>query len=244
MTGAILAQAWRAISRDWGATLRIIALPWLVAVGMELWISSQLERLVTSGSTHESLSVIATTFLGSLVGFLCLLWIAVSWHRHVLRGEQAHRFLPRWHGYRLLAYFGWSILIAILMGLVFSALNWGIHTLGLTGAIGAILNFFGLAVIGILALRLSLVLPSAALGGRMTLGKSWQRTGEIAGSVTALALLFVVLKGALSQVFYLLPAGAISSGLWMSLDGVVSLLFVSVLTSLYGYLEEGRSLDE
>jgi len=118
---------------------------------------------------------------------------------------------------------------------------------GLTGSSPAALLLIGL-VAGVaflwLALRLSLVLPAAALGHVMSVRESWRATEPLAGTLWALAVLLAVVNTLLGVIASMLPPA--DPGLRLMLDSAIylieGLVFVSMLTTLYGHLVEGREL--
>ncbi|UOA14292.1 MULTISPECIES: hypothetical protein [Sulfitobacter] len=183
-----------------------------------------------------------------LAGILGYALMAVLWHRHVLLDRDATGTEVR-PGARLFWSYVWR---AIVLGFVqfLAAIPIGIAMLlvgGLTGSSPAALLLIGL-VAGVaflwLALRLSLVLPAAAMGHVMAVSESWRATEPLSRTLWALAVLLAVVNTLLGVIAgMLLPA---DPGLRLMLDSVLylieGLVFVSMLTTLYGHLIEGREL--
>ena len=183
-----------------------------------------------------------------LAGILGYALMAVLWHRHVLLDRDATGAEVR-PGARLFWSYVWR---AIVLGFVqfLVAIPIGIAMLlvgGLTGSSPVALLLIGL-VAGVaflwLALRLSLVLPAAAMGHVMAVSESWRATEPLSRTLWALAVLLAVVNTLLGVIAgMLLPA---DPGLRLMLDSVLylieGLVFVSMLTTLYGHLIEGREL--
>lgn len=183
-----------------------------------------------------------------LAGILGYALMAVLWHRHVLLDRDGSGAEVR-PGARLFWAYVWR---AIVLGFVqfLAAIPIGLAMLllgGLAGSSPAALLLIGLAA-GVaflwLALRLSLVLPAAAMGRVMAVRESWHATEPLAGTLWALAVLLAVVNTLLGVIAgMLLPA---DSGLRLMLDSILylieGLVFVSMLTTLYGHLIEGREL--
>ena len=181
-----------------------------------------------------------------LAGILGYALMAILWHRYVLLGHGGTDLRP---GARLFGAYVWR---AIVLGFVqfLAALPIGLAMLllgGLTGSSPAALLLIGL-VAGVaflwLALRLSLVLPAAALGHVMSVRESWRATEPLASTLWALAVLLAVVNTLLGVIASILPPA--EPGLRLMLDSAIylieGLVFVSMLTTLYGHLVEGREL--
>ena len=126
-----------------------------------------------------------------LAGILGYALMAILWHRYVLLDHDRSALRP---GMGLFWAYVWR---AIVLGFVqfLAAIPIGLAMLllgGLTGSSPAALLLIGL-VAGVaflwLALRLSLVLPAAALGHVMSVRDSWRATEPLAGTLWALAVL-------------------------------------------------------
>jgi hypothetical protein len=95
------------------------------------------------------------------------------------------------------------------------------------------------------ALRISLILPAAALSARMSIPDSWEATRTVAASLWGVALILAGLNLVLYLIAGLLLPGQFGASfvirtMFFALEG---LIFISILTTLYGHLVEGRSLD-
>ena len=234
--------------------LRVTGLPYLAIVAIMLMFPAQYGLLPVA---NEQDIAFGGGFLLSMIAYLCAyLWMAVLWHRYILNGERPKRFVPRWNGANILAYFGRTLLItlcllpfSLVFGIAMSGLPflvdalplWLTMTVLVGGAPLFLLVLF--AVIG----RLSVILPAAAIGKSVSLGQAWKATK---GSTTAIAVMNVLLILLLiiplmlpPLIVAIVPALTILGAvLTCALDWFVTLLFVSFMTTLYGHYVEGREL--
>jgi len=91
-------------------------------------------------------------------------------------------------------------------------------------------------------LRWSLVLPGTAVGKPTGVGESWRQTAPLSGTIVGTSVLLMAIN--LLVGFVALPFGASPIGTLLSLAGNWFTLMVglSVLTTLYGHIVEGRTL--
>lgn len=189
------------------------------------------------------------------------MWAAIGWHRFVLL-EERPAFLPRLMPGRMITYFGKSIQTTLII-IIVAILSFGLAALIAFAAIyllsgnqpsvdGIIVatelatkfvNFVGALSVVFFLLRLSPLLPAAALAVPMTLRQAWGKmagkNGMLFGLSVIVAIAFVILSlpityfGAVSPVNYVLGFGV---G-WVQLA-----LWASIFTTLYGIYAEGRAL--
>lgn len=200
--------------------------------------------------------VIPAGFAGSMIltGVIFLvtsLWIAVMWHRYILRNETTSALVPKFHPGEIMAYFGKTVQLGLIMLVVYTG------TLLVAGLVlGIIAQVVGLtnldivfrAVLGTSILyfsyRLSAVLPGAALSKPVTFKEAWAKTGPASGVILGLAIIIVIFTQ-LVQIPSMLnpdPASAINIAYEFVLGWIVMLLGVSILTTLYGIYIEGREV--
>jgi hypothetical protein len=180
----------------------------------------------------------------SVVGYI---WIAVGWHRFILLGEAPGRVLPRWNGFENWIYFLKVLLLSVIMiaivilpQLILIYFGFGLFLIGLEQTIVSVLGLY-------VFYRLSLTLPAAAVGISLGLRESWQTTREVSWAIWFVPIVFALL----TIVEYLVVQkglfNSVSIGLIFLISGVlkwITLMFgISVLTTLYGYLVEGREMS-
>ncbi len=189
-----------------------------------------------------------------LVTVLASAWSAIGWHRHVLRGERPGLFAPAFHGATFLSYLlatlrltlavlvpGLVLILAIMaiMGLIRPGLTVEI----LAGSWGPVMGTLVAVFLGWWAMRLSLILPGAAVGQRWTLGESWRETGRINMAIVTATFVLVLFGAGLDRAGGLF-ADPVAHLVWRQLANWASqMLSIAVLTVIYGHLAEGRPLD-
>lgn len=249
---ALFAHALNMLFHSPATTLRVIlpAILWVIgAAALAGVLAGDALALMQAPSeeTPPPMGQVLVLMACGLVGVLGYALMAILWHRHVLLHDSgAERVHP---GTALFWRYIWR---AVVLGFAqfLAALPIGLGMLllsGLTGSSPAALMLIGL-VAGVaflwIALRLSLVLPAAAMGQAMALRDSWQVTAPLAGTLWALAVLLAVVNTLLGVISGLLMPD--DMGLRLLLDTLLyiieGLVFVSVLTTLYGHLVEGRAL--
>ena len=175
-------------------------------------------------------------------------WIAVAWHRFILL-EQYPGMLPAWKDQPITPYVLKSITIFVL--LVLGALLGGFVVIGLFSAIGGpALVTFGIMAISFMlsyfALRMGLVLPAAAVGEEMEISESLAQTKPMSSNIFGVAATMIFLNFVAGLVVTTIYSFASIIG--VVLDIATTWLFImaniSVLTTLYGMLIEGRELAD
>lgn len=178
------------------------------------------------------------------------LWIAVGWHRYVLQIERPG-IVPVWHGDRILAYFGKSLLLGLILVPVFLviAVVGGaiVAPLMMNGAgtgTGIILMLILYIPLLVILYRLSVMLPAAALGEQVRTAEAWAATRGDLGAFIGLGVLSLV-AGFVIDVpgMWIFAPGSALSMLWQVIAGWVKLMVgISILTTLYGHYVEKRPL--
>ncbi len=200
--------------------------------------------------------IIPAGFAGSMIlmgGIFLItsLWIAVMWHRYILRNETTSALVPKFHPSEIMAYFGKTVQLGLILLVVYTG------TLLVAGLVlGIIAQVIGLtnldlvfrAMLGISILyfsyRFSAVLPGAALAKPITFKEAWVKTAPASGAILGLAVIIVIFTQ-LVQIPSMLnpdPTSAINIAYEFVLGWIVMLLGVSILTTLYGIYIEGREI--
>ncbi len=188
-----------------------------------------------------------------LVQLFSALWITVAWHRFILREEVPVGIVPHFHGRAMLRYLGVGLLLMLLLGL--AALPLALLATFIIGptalvaqGLSASLAFAALVILPItyLLLRLSPILPAAALEERLPLREAWYRTGASGGVMLVLALAALIAHTLLN-----LPSAILVQGLpgvafvysflahWLAL-----LVGASLVTTIHGHYIEERPLND
>ena len=182
-------------------------------------------------------------------------WIAVAWHRFILSEEIPSGYIPKFHGRRIMAYFGQSVLLALLIGAIGLALSIGLISISIFLAFPLLgdlsqsyLNIISLFLVGMLIgpifFRFAAILPAAALGDWLGWGGAWRATK---GSTGSLVLVSLVLWGGLmwanEHVTNLVSGNLFPLVLWtIPFQWVFLMIHISILTTLYGHYVEKRAL--
>jgi len=183
---------------------------------------------------------------GALLGIVQLvafLWVAVAWHRFVLLDERPAGWLPRFNGPRMLAYFGYSLLLGLIAipflivgGLITAMLGFGgIPLMALGGLVV-------LAVALVVGYRLALILPASSIEKPLKLGQAWEVTSGASGTIIALAVISAVAAVVidLPALVFIGPLSIIGV-IWRLAVGWLELMVgISILTTLFGHFVEHR----
>ncbi len=252
---AILTHALRMLAYEPATTFRVIApallLVMLSAVVGAIMLPDALIAFQVNPQDFDLPSASSMLLLMGLgiIGLIGYALMAILWHRHVLlNGAEEHANLSP--SAAVLGGYIWRAFILALVQILI-ALPIALVMILFLSLGGGIIPGFSM-VIGVLAgvlfiwfaLRLSVILPAAALGKSLRISESWQVTAPIADTLWGLALLLAVLNMVASLVVGVITPNSIGAAMIAQtvlyvIDGLV---FVSVLTTLYGHLLEGRPL--
>jgi len=237
----IFTHSVRLVWANLGVALRISAVLYIVSAIFQVWAQMSGFGTVENGVPNTEGGGIQ--LISTVVSIITSLWIAVAWHRYILLEEVPEGFLPEWHGARMAAYFGRSLLIGLAMlGVVLlSALPMFV---GIQGVLGSALVTFGAIFSIFLFYRVCAVLPSAAMGKPLTMAESWRATEGNTGTIIVLVLCMLV------GVFALMLPGAILAPISLTLSVVylvaaqwfITMFGISIFTTFYGYFIEKRAL--
>lgn len=244
--GALIAHSWRMISSDPVATLRVVLVPWLV---MTLATFAVGDVTIDVGDAEAATAPLAgSTLLVLILVVACWLWMAIAWHRYALTGEQPRGWVPAFNASRALSYLGRALLVSlpVIPVILVAALVFAPFFSDDTGSDGfgggLVFSMFLSAVFAYISFRFGPYLPAVAMGRPVAFGQAWRSTTPQnaailqAALITALCLLpFELLAMAGNGGVLVVAFTTIGSDL-------VGLLSLSVLTTLYGVLIEGRSL--
>lgn len=240
----LLKHAFHLLTRSPLKTLEVVA-PALVLMGAVGALASVVAPgLLSEGPSRGDLNsfraAVRTLGIGLAFVFSYAL-MAILWHRHTLADTRT----PRRMSVSLLMGYLWRVIALSLIQLaaslvmvvplvIFSRTAQGAEA---TPALASMLlsTFVTQLVLLWLSLRLSLILPAAALGQPIRMTQSWQYTESIArplwGVAAALALANTLFTGFVTAIDFANPGYRLALELPISvLEG---LLIFSVLTALY-----------
>ncbi len=188
-------------------------------------------------------------FLAAMIEAFAVLWVAVAWHRYILLEETPTGTLPAFNGSRMLSYFGHGLLLAVVVIAVFAGFGLVGGLIMATGssilvvAGGAIMIVGGLAV-NVVAARLYVVLPAAAIGRSMKLSAAWEATKGYAGAIIAAYVFFILIAIVIGIIVGLSTAflGIVGMIFVIALNVILTMIGISFLTTIYGVAIERREL--
>lgn len=252
---AIVAHALRMLIFEVGTTLRVLSPALLLVLGSTLIavLFAQDALVAVQTTTPETLvmpqgSSILVLFIMGLAGVAGYALMAILWHRHVLLSGMERSAIMRPSLRIFFTYLGKALLVGLLQLLIGIPITLGIGALAAIGGGGALLlsllGLLGGVIFAWVALRISLVLPAAAVDARMTIPDSWEATRALAPTLWGVAALMVglnILSSLLSGLLTTEPTALafLIQTVFFLLEGIV---FISVLTTLFGHLVEGRPL--
>lgn len=242
----IFKHSFNMVIRNFGRALHIWAVPWLIAVVL-LFVLAMSVGLTFETQPDDmnpfSLAVFAISMI--VIVIATALWIAVDWHRFILLEETPSSILPPIHRDKMLAYLGRGFVLFLLFlvaGIVLFGLVAALSNLfPLIGIILGIVIGFGMMVV---FYRLSLILPAAALGQHLTLKEALDATRGTTGTIIVIGLCLFLLELALQLVaaaLSIIPLLGVLASFAVSM--FLAMLGISIMTTLYGYYIEKRSLS-
>jgi len=250
----LFVHAVRMVLNNIGTAIRISA----VLMGLQLLLVLGLGTgfLLTGADMSERMMRGDYPFFGAFVTFVALivisLWIAVAWHRFILREEVPTGPLPVFNAGAIGAYFVAGIIFGLILIVV--AIPFGIlggivvapMMMASGGEPGLVAGFLMFVIIYLpvayVAYRISPILPSAALQARMPLKEAWYATGTSGAAFVVLTVVSVLAGWLLNAPAAVLPG--ILGVIWAFLSNWITVLVgASILTTIYGHYVEGRALD-
>lgn len=271
MGWTIVSHSFVLLFRNLGYALKVSVGPYLIgiAIAMAGLILAGIPWAVFAGGFSPQGSMMVAENAGGLAFVVMLFifvvilfvssWVAVSWHRFVLL-EEYPGLLPALSGRPVWPYLGRVIILAMLMVLISIPLglgiglisapfvmNSGVGTTGeLTGTFAVVSLLLGIAFAAILSwlwLRWGLTLPAIAVGKPMGLRESWAATKPMSGAILAASLILFAISIAITFVIdRIFGVSVIAIVLGLIVNWINIMVGISMLTTLYGNLVEGRAI--
>lgn len=243
---SILAHALKMVFSNFVAVVKLSAGPFsvmmIVAVilqGMGINVFNELSAQGTPNQTGYFL-------LYTLFSIVMTLWIVVNWHRFILLEERPDGAFPPFRGGEMATYFFTGLAIYIGCAIIGGIPGYFGVTIFIASGMGALAVIWVLAVVvavGILAFRLSVLLPAVAIGRPLGISGALEATRGSNGTIALMIFLlivgaFVALLPAL--LFAFIPFGQfIVQVIYQWLSMIVG---ASIMTTLYGHYVEKRDL--
>lgn len=242
----LFAHSLRQVTGNLRGALRVSLVPYAVQLSAGLLIAGQ-----AGGLSNELGPVTWHDLLSLGVSLFTSLWIAVAWHRYILRNEMPRGLVPPVKGAAIWAYFLRSLgygLMLVALGLALGFVMAMVAGILRLQSFAALLLVSALVVylpVGVVAFRLMTALPAAALEVPADFMSGWRATEGRAGPILGMTVIFVTANFAVGlireQVFadlHILVLG------WDAIVGwFFTMVGASILTTLYGHYIERRRLN-
>lgn len=253
---AILRHAIRQVTGNLGAALRISAAPMVLQYALILLIGRLAlpDKAALQQAIRDGNGPVAALALMVLIALFCGVWLAVAWHRFVLLNEATKGPVPALNLDRMAAYLARSLLLGLI--LLAAEFIGAIPVLLISGmfdviarplaALVALLGSIALILlVAALLLRLSVMLPAAAIGADSSFRTAWEKTRGRERDLLVLALLVVtgLILMTLPQVLFEGLGLSIFAIAWqLAATWAATLVLLSLFTTLYGHIVEQRAL--
>lgn len=244
---SLLQTAVKLLTRSPRTTLSVVAPALVLMCIISFTTALVAPGLLQRDSKTPDIQTLAGSILplGLVIGFiLSYALMAILWHRHTLQDNKSDKAL----GLRVVAGYLWRVLALALIQLLASlTMVMPLMILTQTGDSSArppsvasmmLTSLISQTVILWLLLRLSLILPAAALGTPMPMAESWKHTSQIARALWGVAATLAVISTACTAMTAMLDVSAATRAMVFELpiSVIEGLLIFSVLTALYAHL--------
>ena len=253
MAWNIVRHAFVIVFGNWKEALKASVLPFfiLVTILAGMFYMTGLASIQISdaslgqGGNVGSIALFAVVAL--IASMFVLSWVAVTWHRFILL-EEYPAYFPAVTGRPIGAYFRRTAMIILQMFGVLIPVALIVMPL-MAGLLASpfVLVLLSIAVnvlISFVWLRVCISLPSVAVGEPMTSVEAWGKTRDISQTILGLGLVMILLNFAAGTIvnLALAPIPVVSSMASIAVQWVSMMVGISVLTTIYGHVVEGRPL--
>lgn len=186
-----------------------------------------------------------------LIEVLVSIWMAIAWHRYILLEEEGS-LLPIFYGRAVLEYFGAFLLVGLASGMLGLLVIIAVSLL--FAFLGPSLYFFlqesfiplpAFFVMFWVTSRLSPVFPAVALGQKATVKEAWRATSKVPISIVMILPLFYLLNFGLGYGIGIVAvpvSSFLGSLITAAAQCIWAMVGISILTSIYGVVVEGREV--
>lgn len=272
MATKLILHTFRMIFGNFGQALRISVGPYLILFAIGGALAYAVDFPIVVGETQLSEMALPNPrwALIPMVMFPLVLfvigWVAVSWHRFILLEEYAG-LLPPIKGRPIWRYVGKSILLALLLAViaipVFTVLS-GLFAADVQSAVASgvsvstggvpdlpfafqsrwlLINALVAIPFSYVALRWGIALVGTALGEPLGFFEAWGKSKSVAGVLVGVVLILFVINGLPQFVSLALrDLPFVQLLIDLAMGWLTMMLGISILTTLYGHVIEGRPL--
>ncbi len=238
-------HAFGMVTRNWREALRIFLVPAILGIA---FLALMIGAIASSTSPQNDPSAFSLFWVLMVFLFSAGLatWCIVAWHRFVILEELPQGWIPPVQWQSIGSYWVQILkltLIAIVVTIPAVFVIMVISRAGLFVLMLIVIPAYFLAIIAFV--RLSIMLPAAAVGKPLSPGEAFAATKNQAGAILLLILIGACLQGLVQGVVTLFIDTLPLLGIAVSIGGTIflSLLNISTLTTLYGHYVEGRPID-
>lgn len=268
----IVLHTFRIIFGNFGQALRVSVGPYLILFSMGVGLALAVEfpifvgdRIINDALFPSEAWILLPVILLPLFLFV-VAWVAVSWHRFILLEEYAS-VLPAVRGRPIWSYAGKSI----LLGIAIAVMAWPVTMIvsgflardaqnifadGATIAAGGrasipltfqvrwmIVNTLVTIPFAYIGLRWGIALVGTALGQPLGFFEAWEKSKPIAGVLFGVVVILLAANLAFQLILVAVWGVPILETLVdLAMSWLAMMLGVSILTTLYGHVVEGRPL--
>lgn len=246
MTIKLISHALRMVFGDLAGALRVTGLLYLLSQAVVI-----LPPLLLNGtysindpfgvtSPGFGLVTFAVVIVTLILSIILSTWMAVAWHRYILLNETGLSY-PKgkvgsyfWtgFGYGILCFLP-AILFAIVIGMVV-----GPEAIECPLAIGVLT-----VLVSFLFLRIAMGLPGLCVDNNVVFRESWRMTAPLSSAIFGVALIAGVVAVLSTYATMALGGSLVVALIFSIIIGWVQLVVtLSVLTTVYGVVVEGRQL--
>lgn len=256
----LIIHTFRMIFGNLGQALKISVGPYLILILGVFAVAAAISPTIDSTVGVNPIAGLLGLLIFPLILFVTA-WVAVSWHRFILKEEYAG-LLPAIKGRPIWPYVGKAILLALVMFVVAIPvfLLFSFMVMPLIGTnVGdptqfqpnfptwAILVFaVAYVVIGFIALRLAVSLVGTALEKPMSFRDAWTATKPVAGTIFGVTIIIVLINIVPAIILPFLTASIPIIGFVLDIiiNWVTMMVGISILTTIYGHVIENRPLPD
>lgn len=232
-----------ALRIGWPLAVALVALNFYM--GADTYVTPDFEaRPDLMGPYFSKLGVVL------LVQSVVLFWIVVAWHRFILLEEEptgplAMPNAPAMGRYAMGSLISFLVIPAAIVGGIIGGVLFLILGATQSSAAAVLPGLAGGLIAYVIFLRISPMLPSAAVGPRMGWRAAWDATKGATGTFFLLGLISLVLAFGLNLIPQTLAPTALPVALLIGglIQAVATMLGASILTTIYGVYVEKRSLN-
>lgn len=254
----LILHTFRMIFGNFGQALKVSVGPFLILVLAQGVLFGVIATNADTVVGANGPMVLAMLLMIPLFLFV-MAWVAVAWHRFILKEEYTN-ILPAVSGRPIWPYAGKVILLTLLIFVISIPIFFVLNSVAIpfvsmshidpiTGEADLpiwplVVFMFGFLLIGFVALRLGIALVGTAVEKPMAFGEAWNVTKPVAWTIFGV----VIILGLINLVPTILTfvvgirVPILSAVFSIALNWLTTMLGISILTTIYGHVVEGREL--